>query len=664
MDTHLIAAREPHGASKKRDTVAEFNSQHAPHQGLHMYRGLAEVPHGTRSGAHGKASASDVTAERIMHDATFKPAIHEDALMIKPEPTREDGFQSAGAIQEYFKENRAIHSVPPSSEDSNMVQTRANRSEMGQLQLIQQAPHSTDVVAIDAPPHEFTRNKRSDHDTPSMPHIFSPFEPAPVTAGLAANENTRIKKTEKVDTHVKDTVQLSGGQINLQDVRSGNLESTRIKKCEKSQIEEPHGAASMMNAKPALASWSTQPEGTRLYKTKPSDQLRGSGEDIYKDINVSAPPMDVNQFSVQARDNKVRRDGISATYNGVLSTPKVDLAASATYTPVQVKGNDTKAQRQAEQQSRLDQFDMRKGAALAMTPVVSSVLQAKPSRDAIQSPLAETTLSAHQHSVLDQQRRAATSNLTSATRHGRGSKNEGTKDADLKHKLGLLSIQQLPRRPFDAEAHLRAPMVTKQRDSSRGNVMSVVEAFGDADNDMGNIVNQENDMMPLFTRLDDAHPLESIEHSLPVLPDWQTLIDLTREHRPNPTRLNGGRNEVDASDQIKANIQLNMHTGPSKHMISKLVPCNSKDVVIQKEDRQPHGLQDIRIARLMPSIEMENALNRNSQEHAHKKLATEKTAREIVPSQAYASTTLEPKWDRFGQDTRSAYKVPAKYLKN
>lgn len=702
MDTPIAHAviPEPSDMGKKRDMVTEFKKQHVQHKGLLSYRGPADMPHGTRSNAHGQETASDVTAQRIMHDASFLPVMDEAVFMVKPELTRGEVHPPAGVIQEYFKENRPVHSLPPSNEDA-MVQTRPNRSEIGQLQLIQQAPPTSEVLALDNPPHEFTRNKRSAHDTPSMPGIYSPFEPAPVASSVASYETTRskktehqyvypvddiaavhnapintrdmrqgnmegtrVKKTEKIDMHVKDTVKLTGGPVNVLDVRQGNLENTRIRKCEQPDHEAQPVADSMINAKPALASWSSQPEGTRMYKTAAACMLRDANDDSYKDIGVSAPPMDVNQFSVQARDHKLRRDGITASYNGVLSTPKIDLDASTSYSTIQVRGQDTKAQRQTEQQKRMDQFDQRKGAILAMTPVASTALQSKPSRDTIPSPLADATLSVHQYNVLDQQRKAATSNMSSATRHGRGSKNEGTKDADLKHKLGLLSIQQLPIRPFDAEAHLRAPVVTKQRDSTRGNVVSVTERFGDADNGMEDIVSQETSMMPQFTRLNDQHPLESIEHRIPVLPDWQTLIDMTREHRPNPTRLNEGRNEVDASDQIRTNIQLNMHTGPSKHMISKLVPCNSKNVVVKRNDRQPHALEDIRIARAMPSIDMENALNRNSQENAHKKLATERTAREILPSQPVASSTIEPNWDRFGQDTRSAYKVPAKYLKN
>jgi hypothetical protein len=139
------------------------------------------------------------------------------------------------------------------------------------------------------------------------------------------------------------------------------------------------------------------------------------------------------------------------------------------------------------------------------------------------------------------------------------------------------------------------------------------------------------------------------------LAEWQTLIDVSDERRPVPTRLNDNL-RAKSSEASDPSSNRERHHPDSEIGTRELPPmCQTRDTPSGRTETENYP-EDLRIETTLPSIEVENKLSRTSPPVTGRKVCTEREARQIIEGRQI----ITEDWVRGGADTRSAYKVPAK----
>lgn len=396
----------------------------------------------------------------------------------------------------------------------------------------------------------------------------------------------------------------------------------------------------------------------------------------YADTNVAAPPLEVATTSVATRDNRPTKDVTSSLLDrsAVHTKDPIPIQTERPAT-VRMEGNMPRYTQPIHRMNEIATHGTRK--SYGPTEVASMHVSDKSSSRGAASNASDMA------NLTDFQ--ASQRNVKLAQMDDQGPSATRTKDGSRRVPQTNIAMHEAPLQAppvasIPIESNLRNANVTKSRESQRGvidsnRLDSGMMSATDMDK-IGTLVSLESKLASANARMLYDEKTIGREKEVPDSyfkphAEWQSMHDISGEQRPNATRLE--IHNVPKTDQIehlRMAVSLNQRPFPNLDMQSRLAQGREINVPLLRKDARISGINGgddtmqaakIGLDRALKPVDVEFTLLRGMPIKEHNtESATERTARAIIST----SKVRTESWVRGGEDTRSAYKQPAKYIKN
>ena len=393
----------------------------------------------------------------------------------------------------------------------------------------------------------------------------------------------------------------------------------------------------------------------------------------YADTTIAAPPLEVAATSVATRDNKPSKDVTASLldYRSEITSKEPIPIHTDRPASIRMEGNMPRYTQPIQRMNEVATHGQRK--PYGPTEIASMHVSDKLSSRGTASNANDTSLTDFQS---DQR------NITIARMNDHGSSATRFKDGNRKMAqtnavMPETPLQVPPISSIPIESNLRAANGMRGRDSQRGfieNKRLGSEMASSADMDkIERLVTIESKLASANARMlydEKTMGREKIVSDSYFKPhaEWQNMHDISGEQRPNATRLDSHMlPKPDQGAHLRLAVTLNQRPFPDFDMQSRLAhgkeilaPMSRKDARNEMETEDIIDQSCVGIDRALKPVDVESTLLRGMPIKDKVESATERTARTIIST---SSVKTEP-WIRGGEDTRAAYKQPAKYIKN
>lgn len=404
----------------------------------------------------------------------------------------------------------------------------------------------------------------------------------------------------------------------------------------------------------------------------------GLSSAYHANTSISAPPLEVVSSSVATRDNKPTKDAVASVTNYQYQHDQhhrkepfpIETVKS---TSVRLEGN---MPRYVQPFQRLNEVEI-KGQLMPVGPLQ---VQSNSVTDKSNNRGSGRQVTGDMH--LTEQQSTQFQKTISHIKGDQGptpTRSQEDKKPSRENESVFISnevpLNVPPVSSISVESNLRSSQFTKTRESQRGRVDMPVstDTISVADMDkIGTLVTLESKLAAANARLLSGEKHIGRETQLPNAyfkphADWHSMHDIGKETRPDPTRhTNAFTKPEDSLGYLKMGISLNQRPVADVNTQTRmsLTRDQSNGPILRKDARAVSGQgnnthHNLTVDRAAKPVEVESTLMRGAM-IKHAESVTERTARGILPG---GSVVTEP-WTRGGQDTRSVYKQPAKYIKN